>query len=363
MAKDDFDLDFDDGFDDFNFGDDAFNIEQPKDDRTPVTKLTTSFLEGVKDELIDPKNVKKRVVEALPDGYGDAVGAAEEVLSVGSNLYNMANTQLEPVVRDAKRITRKILPKVSKVLPKSISDKLEEITQPEDRSAGPSLEQVRESQIEQTLGDLFKVQLEKDQADREEDTIQNRIKDRVDEERFKSELQALNNISSSLNRVVGYQDQVLAQYQKKSLELQYRQYFVTHDLFEVTKESSKDTKAALLSIIKNTALPETEKVKMSEQDTHLVREKLAGAFNSKLGEWTGASEYIRKVGDKITNKVKENLSSFKDSFSAAASRATAIVSASAKNAASSSPISRAAISSSRSCIHSRYFATTGFSSA
>lgn len=310
MAKDHNDIDDDlDNFDDFDFGDDFnFDTPPPKDDRKPIVKVATSFLAGAAEELSDPTRVKKMALDALPEGYGKAAGMADKVASTGRELYHTTAEELKPVIRDAKRLGRRVLPAAKSFLPEKLAKKLEGMVSEEPK--GPSVEQTRDALINSEIGDIFKLQMEADAQQREEDNVEEQAQRKQDTARFKTEIQTLNSILAGVNRQVAYQDQILARYQKKSLELQYLQYFTLRDTYELHKASAKDTKVALQDIVKNTGLPEFVKSNLSEHGSHLFRERILGAASAKAKEF--GAKFIDKYAGNIKEAVKKNISGFKD---------------------------------------------------
>jgi len=311
MAKDHNDIDDDlDNFDDFDFGDDFnFDTPPPKDDRKPIVKVATSFLAGAAEELSDPTRVKKMALDALPEGYGKAAGMADKVASTGRELYHTTAEELKPVIRDAKRLGRRVLPMTKSFLPEKLQKKFEDIVSEEPK--GPTVEQTRDALINSEVSDIFKLQMEADAQQREEDNIQDQAERKQDTARFKTQIETLNSILSGINRQVAYQDQILARYQKKSLELQYLQYFTLRDTFELHKASAKDTKMALQDIVKNTGLPEFVKSNLSEHGSHLFRERILGAASAKAKEY--GAKFIDKYAGNIKEAMKKNVGAFKDS--------------------------------------------------
>ena len=298
-------------WDDMDFGDDFsdFDAPPPNDDRKPVVKVATSFLKGAAEELTDPTRVRKMALDALPEGYGKAANLADTIASTGRELYHTTAEELKPVIKDAKRVARRVLPLTKSFLPEKLQKKLEDMSS-DNEYKGPSVEQTRDSQINSEVADIFKLQMENDARDKEEDGVQEASDRKQQAARFKTELQTLNAILSGVNRQVAYQDQISSRYQKKHLELQFLQYFTLRDTYELHKASAKETKTQLDNVVKNTALPEYVKSNVSEQAGHLFRERLLNAASSKVNQF--AKGYIDKYKDNIIQKGKENIGAFKD---------------------------------------------------
>jgi hypothetical protein len=314
MAKDKNEIGDDDdlNWDDMDFGNDDFadfDAPPPTDDRKPVVKVATSFLKGAAEELTDPTRVRKMALDALPEGYGKATNLADTIASTGRELYHTTAEELKPVIKDAKRVARRVLPLTKSLLPEKLQKKLEDMTTDHDFK-GPSVDQTRDAQINSEVADIFKLQMENDARDKAEDEVADATKTKQETARFKTELQTLNAILSGINRQVAYQDQIASKYQKKHLELQFLQYFTLRDTYELHKASSKESKQQLDIIAKNTALPEYVKSNMGEQASHLFRERLLNAASSKVNQF--AKGYIDKYKDNIIKAGKANIGAFKD---------------------------------------------------
>lgn len=310
MSKKDNDIDDDYGLDDldFDFNDD-FDTTPVKDDRKPIVKATTSFLDSAAKELANPQTLKRMTVNALPEGYGKALNLVDDISAAGSDLYNTTVSELKPVIREAKRVTRRVLPTVKNFLPEKLAKKLDKLT--ESDSAGASVEETREGMMNAELSNMFKLQMENSAQDKEESTIAEAVERVKGNKRFKTEISALNSIGSGINRLVAYQDQIASRYQRKSLELQYMQYYTLRDTFEIHKASSMETKNQLDIIAKNTGLPEYRKTQLTEASGQLLRERLLNATSSAVKDY--GLKYLDKYKDNIKGFVKNNVSSFKDS--------------------------------------------------
>jgi predicted chitinase len=311
MAKKDKknELDFDDGLDDLDFGfsDDDFSIEEPKDDRKPVSKVATSFLEGVKDDLINTDKLRDRAQEALPAEYTSTFEAVDKAADIGRDLYNTAADELRPAAIQLKRLTRKVSPRLKNALPGKLGEKLDDWAR-DNEVKGPDKDEVREQGIATELGDIFKTQVAKEHEDRKEETVQRLFRERVQDHQFQTELEALKEISAGIGSLTSYQDQITAKYQRKSLELQYRQYYTTHDIFELSKASSKETSTLLKNIVKNTSLPESEKIKLSEQAGQMFRER----FINRATDFS--RDYFKNYGKNLVAKFKESMGSINESL-------------------------------------------------
>lgn len=295
-------LDFDDGLDDLNFDFDDFDVDPTKDDRKPITKVATSFLDGVKSDIADSRQIRKRLEETLPKEYASSFEAADEVANFSRDLYNTAAEELRPAVLELRRLTRRLTPRLKDRLPGKLGERLERFGFV-DEDKTPSKEEIREAGIASGLGEIFEKQAAKDHEVRSEEAIQTLLRQKVEDKQHGTQVSVLKDISNNINELVSYQDQITAKYQRKSLELQYRQYYTTHDIYNLAVADSKENKLLLQSIVKNTSLPESEKIKMSEQAGMMLRERFIGKATDVTRNYL--SQYGKNIIDRVRNTASE----------------------------------------------------------
>src|SRR5690606_22255564 len=118
-----------------------------------------------------------------------------------------------------------------------------------------------------------------------------RIKEAIDDvketKRFDASMQAQSVISRGIGRLVGYQDKVLINYHRKSLEIGLRHLDVSARLFEETRSSNKEMHDTLTAIMRNTALPDFVKMKGPEVVKQQMRQRLIDSGINSVSEWGG----------------------------------------------------------------------------
>ena len=92
MAKkkndlDDWDLGTDD---DFGWDDDMPGSTPVKDDRSVIIKTGSAAMDGVRQELTDPGNIRKYITQSLPKQYGEVLDSFDEASYQAGSLYNKA---------------------------------------------------------------------------------------------------------------------------------------------------------------------------------------------------------------------------------------------------------------------------------
>ena len=301
----DFDIDSSLDLPDFDF-----DIADVKEDRNPIITTAKSAMQGAADTVFSRNTIRSTIDKTLPKEYGDVLKVTDYTSESIRSLYDTAVKEFKPVSRDLKRIAAKAAPSVEGVLGKKIGDRLRKFASSgESVGIDLSAERQRDDTLVMELGNIFKAQA--DVADQKEVSEQTReqFRDGIEQVRFRDQISQLDSIRVGIEQLTSYQDNVLSNYQKKSLELQFRQYFATADLLEVTKKAAVDNDTRLQGILKNTGLPEFVKINESERFSELARNKFYSDIRDSLfGEMDG-TEYIKKFVDNVkkslTTKIQE----------------------------------------------------------
>jgi hypothetical protein len=288
------------GTDDFDF-----DLGEVKDDRSPITKIGSGALEGAKSTVKDPEFARKLVTKALPRGYGAAINLADQTAGSLRNLYNESAKEIKPALNEMRRTTKRVLPQAEKVLPKAITERLKKWSeQAEAGSEALALNNQRDMSLQMQLGDIFQYNAEQEVEKKATD----KIKEGIDGIRHRDTINIAEDSRVSLKRLADYQDKVTVNYQRKSLELQYRHYFVAQDTLEETKKILALSDAKLSGIMKNTGLPDFVKSRQSEYLRESMRNKFIGSFTDGLMDQR--REFVTNVGKRISENVMNRVKSF-----------------------------------------------------
>jgi hypothetical protein len=307
----DFNIDSSLDLPDFDF--DATDI---KEDRNPVISAAKSAAQGVADSVFNTGVIRSTINKTLPKEYGSILNITDHTTDSIRSLYDTAAKEFKPAKNDLKRIAGRVAPAVEGVLGKKIADKLRAMSKSgESVGIDLSIERQRDDSLVMELGNIFKAQA--DVADQKEATDESReqFRDSIDQVRHRNEISQLDSIRVGIEQLTSYQDNVLSNYQKKSLELQFRQYFVTADLLEITKKSAAEQDTKLQGILKNTGLPEFVKINESERFSELARNKFYSDIRDSLfGEMDG-TEYIKKFVNNVKKSLTANIQEWAQSAS------------------------------------------------
>lgn len=304
MASKDFNLD-DFDFDDFNFNEEDIpgTSQVNGKDRKPISEIGQNFLSGVKETFTSEAFLRRTASEALPRGYGKAINTTYEAVGTAKDLYNSAVDELKPAVDSLRYLTGKIIPSIKKVLPKGLEKKLDDFAKDANNPNNfqlPSQQEVDEKSIKSSIEEIFKVQTAAQQEANEFSEARQEIRDQIDDKKFKMGFSTQQRTRMGIDRLVAYQDQVTSQYQKKSLELQYRQFFAMRDIAEVTRRDGQTTLEYLKSITFNTSLPDIQKTKFKEVRQSLFEERLAGGINNAVTGYIAS--FIPKLKERIVTQ-------------------------------------------------------------
>jgi len=323
--RDDIDLDDDFGLD--NFGDDGDGGWEGPDagsggKRKPVTSLKGSFVEGVKEGVSDPSVQMKFLRNALPTGYNQTIDFADKVHSGLSDIYREAAKDAEPVLKDLKKLTRKqVLPSLGDKLPKSWAAKLEAWSA-EEQSSGREEIDPEENEISMQLGSLFQAQqeiiqkAEENRITREQQKeVRETASDKVLQMQTDASMKTLAQIQMNTGRLSNYQDQVTINFQRKSLELQYRTYFVNRKLLDTMEQHLDLTKSSMEILVHNSGLPDLLKSHNHEKMVEVMKMKYLGEVTDPMSKWFAG------IGTKLITKGKRDIKEFFQSFGATLSDA------------------------------------------
>lgn len=307
-----------------------YDIPPPKNDRNPTVKVAKAAVKGAISSFKDSAFIKRLLRESLPPVYGEIDDLRSQAQTGIKKLYNSAAKEIKPSLNELSRSVEKLVPNERKKI-KAAVNKLSRWTTADgtaSRSEADESDQ-REKNIALELGRIFSSQSEQQQAisieQRSEERAERRVRDAIDFNRHKDSLGALNQISTSVQGLDSYQTRVTSQYQKKSLELQMRSYWLATDAFKQQKKDAERMTAELTAITKNTALPEFVKLKQNEAWREHVRNRFINDASTGLsaGLFGKRANFVGNFFNNIGRTVKDKATEAAGVFSQAAMGAEA----------------------------------------
>lgn len=321
------DLNFDDlgDFDDFGGFDD---MEPNAGKRNVFSRLAGGFKDGVKASFTDPKNHRTVIKEALPKGYSRIYDTTEFALESTSDLINTASKGWGDNRDQMKKAMREVLPSFGENAASSkIGQRLKAWS--EDVRNPHVMEDVDQEQafMKTEVGDVFGEANGSafEQSGSSEDKVKKQgkvseaaqrklmqhasqtsqiLSDRIGVQLTNDMVRHLGGMHAELQRLTAYQDQVTNAYQRKSLEIKYRHYFVSRKSLDVLQQNLELSRASYDKIITNTSLPEAVKIQTSEHAHMIMREKFLGEAIAP------ATQSLSNIGRKIVQKSKLRIQEF-----------------------------------------------------
>lgn len=282
-------------------------MDPSKDTRTPTTKVKDSFVSSFKDTVKTPSYIKGLMRKALPEEYESAFDAIDKISDRSEQLYNKSADQLEPTLKEIRKKAKNLSGTADKFLPKKWADALKDWANSDSDYKYLSEDEQRKSEMALEMANVFKtnavIQNEQYKATVKRDAINQAL----DFKKHGQSMDVLSKINRGIRRLVGYQDNVTAKYQQKSLELQYRSLFLQQDAIKLHREDNVRIVKQLEAIVTNTGLPDAIKLTKTEAFKTRMRDKFVDKVQGKV--FKGANGIIDRVfdnaGDVLERKIND----------------------------------------------------------
>lgn len=292
------DIDFDD-LDLDNFGSETLDPgvggnKQAKD-RSALTEVPLSFAKGALSTMTESHNLRKFVSEAMPEGYGTTIQTAAAIGGELKTLYNEAANQLAPAMPFMRRVAGKLSEKQRFLIPKALQEKLNEFSKGTDNQGFIESQEKQDSDtIAGSMAELVQAQMQQNAQEERNTEVREAIRDQVQNKQHLTLAQLMEATRVNTARVDAFNNQVFARYMQKDLELQYRQYFAQRDLLKVALRREQVDNEYLKAIVRNTGLPEFQKLKLSEAAGQSFRDRLLGGVQKSAANYV--STFVQQLG-------------------------------------------------------------------
>ena len=238
------------------------------------SKAGEGFASGIRDKL----NAAMPEVTGAYDTATQAVGEAQ----MG---WSDMVSQTRPVLNKLKITGKQLARNVSGLLPlgldKKLIDYLDSIPK-EEKFKEPSLKEQREANLSNVLGEVFKLQTEKAMETQQNDMVNRTIDDRLTQNRHAESIAIEGATKNAVLFQAEFTKNIYTAYLKKDLELKYRHFYVAQDTLSTLVNTTKMLQERLTAIVKNTGLPDSQKIQINE----LAKKKIKEKFLSTLGNKT-----------------------------------------------------------------------------
>lgn len=281
-------------------------IKSADKDRNPVASKLRSITPTINDAgsafiAGAGKGIGRAIEDDMPEVY-QAYQQGTHVLSEARIARQEISDKFRPWWNDTKRAVRRLSQQLEGQIPFGLDKKILKLIGEEDRDQQykqPSKESLRQEQMNSNISQIFELQMQKS-MEQQKDAVLNRTYDRrVDAIRHKESAGFLAKIAESAVFHQAFTNSVFTAYLKKDLELKYKQFYATEDILGVMTNHAKAVDTKLDAVIKNTALPEADKIYMSERIIGKAKENVANNFNDKL------NNYFSKMRENLVSKFRD----------------------------------------------------------
>lgn len=303
--------------DDFNFDDDDLDFddldmlfdenEDAPDDRNPIEKLVQGALDSIltKDNAASAASVIAE--NALPREYSEAVSAGQTAMDEVVRLYDDAKEEIEKPLNSLKKLINRNIDRLPSFIDDEVKERIRSASVVEERPDSITKERDVDSEaLNAALTSIFeqnKQQMQIDVSSIEQSANQAQAN-------AEATLSTAGRTNQLLGRLVGYQDTIQYEAQRKDLELQHLQYYALRDILKVTRGAAEDQQTANAAIVKNTALPDFLKIRTMEGYRSVALTDLYGKVNETIGDFT--SNFRERLMENARGKMRDFAGSFSE---------------------------------------------------
>lgn len=297
---------FNDGLTELNFDDiggfDDFGGSPKAKSRKPSSAAAfgRGILTGATGTLKDPKYI---ISSTLGKGYRQTYDLADSTVDVTRTLWKDAKKEAEPVIKDLRSLANTTIGTTEKILPKRLHQKLKNFAEGGRSPTGESYN-AEESEIAMTIGAIFSAYQERQNTQNQQQSEVEAVRGQVNQRIGQDSLRTLLGIQTSLSSIDAFNNQIAANYYKKSLELQYRSFYAQRKTVEVLQQSLEMSREAYKQIIHNTSLPDIVKVHGTEQAINMLKLKFLGKVTDSTSAW------FKGIGSRVINKGRGEIKNF-----------------------------------------------------
>lgn len=257
-----------------------------------VKQAGTGFVESM---------AKKTAEKALPPEYASNYSDVMDLANFAGDVIDRNKQQLDKSMFKLGKEVKKLLPVQIGFLDKYLDKKEEEFAEFRQQSE----EEMRNASISSELSSIFDQQLDIQKALEAKRSAEGSVETKERLVATKLNLDVLRSIDASAATSAAFETQISKQFFRKSLELQYKSFFVQADMLRTMRDSYKGFTLLLTNIEKNSGLPDFVKLKNTERLADIARTNVTQAVYSQLFDrnkytQTVKSRVSKAVGDKVT---------------------------------------------------------------
>lgn len=301
LEDDELDMDFDlDG--DMNFGEGDAN----KGTRKPTPFLRSKFVQGFS-ENYDTETLRNQLYETMPKEYQTAHYEIADMAREGKSIIEESWKDVRSELNTFKKELGKVGNAYDDMLPGFITNFLNKVADSavlDDEVQQESEESRQTAAITAELEALTAAQIQVQQ----QESAKADARASEERRRFESQQDILYGILNVGHRISSYNEQVTSRFQKKQIEISYRQLFAQVALGKTVTELATHSRAALDSIVKNTALPDIVKSQKKEVMKEIFLRRMV---NGVLGN---ASDFGANFKNQLFKNARDYVSGISESL-------------------------------------------------
>lgn len=299
-------LNFDDleGLDEsMEFDADGFDAPERAPSRSEVVKeMGQQAGKGFVESL-----AKKTAEKALPPEYAANYSEAMDLGRFASDVVDRNKQQLDKSMFKLGKEVKKLLPMQIGLLDKYLAKKEEEFAEFRQQSE----EDMRNAGIASELSSMFDKQLDIQKALEAQRGAEQRVEAKERLVSTKMNLDVLRSIDASVAMNAAFQTQISKEFFRKSLELQYKSFYVQADSLRTLRDNFKAFSIQFTNIEKNTGLPDYVKLRNTERFADIARTSATQAVYTQL---FSRNKYMETIKNRLSRAVDEKVASITDSM-------------------------------------------------
>lgn len=294
--------DLDDIGGDMDFGD-LEDIDA--DSRSPSTagvakELAAEAGKGFFDGLI-----KQTAKKSLPEEYTTSMYDVMDYADFAKETFDENKTKVNKSVYKLGKEVKKILPFQIGILDRY----LEKFESDHEEQRQASEEEMREGSINANISSIFDKQLEVTKAIEARRDADNQVEAKERMTANKMNINILTSIDGNIANLSAFTLQISKEFYRRSLELQYKSYFVQADMLKTMREHYKGFSLQFDNIVKNTGLPEFVKLNNTERLSEIVRTQMVQNTYKNL---FSNSDYVKTIKGRVSKMIGDKVSSVTD---------------------------------------------------
>lgn len=260
-----------------------------------VTELAKDAGEGALESLI--RNTAKK---ALPEDYSANYHEAMDLADFTSEVISKNKMALNKSAYKLGKEVNKILPFKIGMLERYLENQQSEF----EGFKSQTEEQLREATVASETANIFDKQLDvqKSLYARTEAREEMEQRERLSQSKVSNEVLA--NIDGNIAHQTAFTTQISKEYYKRSLELQFKSYYVQADTLKTMREHYKAFAIQFTNIEKNTGLPDFVKLHNTEALRETMRQQTVSSIYTSM---IGNSKFLERMKKKMSGYVQEKV--------------------------------------------------------